>query len=315
MSSSPLTAPPSEAQVLERLVARPGPFTARDALSDRATYPMLRRFVRLGLLAHPVRGVYHAPDLPDDLALRVAVLRLVVPRDAVVTDRSAGWLWGADMILAPGAHRVTPDVTIFCPPGRRLRLGLVDSGERMLAPADVADLGGLRVTTPLRTACDLGRLLHRDQALAALDSLSRTGAFRPDDLALATTRFKGYRGVIQLRALVPIVDPGAESPGESIMRMRWYDAGLPRPACQVPVPAPYGGSYHLDLGVEQERFAAEYDGEAFHGEDQREHDEQRRDWIRNELGWTLVVLRRDNVHGHGQDAEALLREAWRIHPK
>ena len=66
---------------------------------------------------------------------------------------------------------------MFSPPGYRLRNGLVASGERMLRPEDVVEIGGLRVTTPLRTACDLGRLLHRDQAFAAMDSLAGLGAF------------------------------------------------------------------------------------------------------------------------------------------
>ena len=99
-------------------------------------------------------------------------------------------------------------------------------------------LEGLRVTTPLRTACDLGRLLHRDQALAALDSLAALDAFTLAELSLATLRFPRYRGVRQLRVLVPLVDARAQSPGESILRLRWLDAGLPRPECQVAVPAP-----------------------------------------------------------------------------
>ena len=50
---------------------------------------------------------------------------------------------------------------------------------------------------------------------------------------LFTARYKGYRGVIQLRTLVLVVDPRAQSPGESILRLRWLDTGLPRPECQV----------------------------------------------------------------------------------
>lgn len=299
-----------ELAALSRVLERPGPFTARDALDDGASYLWLRRWCRAGLLKHPIRGVYHAADLTDDLSLRLAVLRLVVPADCVVTDRTAGWVWGANMILAPGDHLVTPAVHVFCPPGHRLRNGLVASGERRLPPEDVADLDGVRVTTPLRTACDLGRLLHVDQALAAMDSLAALRCFTLDELALATLRFRRYRGVVQLRVLVPLVDPMAQSPGESVLRLRWIQAGIPRPRCQVPVRAPDGGRYYLDLGLEDRLFGAEYDGEEFHDDGAVEHDADRRDWCRREHGWIILVFRKANVYGRDQDADRILRRAW-----
>ena len=130
--------------------------------------------------------------------------------------------------------------------------------------------------------------------------------FSVDQLCLETLRFKGYRGVIQLRFLAPLVDPDAGSPGESILRLRWLDVGLPRPTCQVEIPAPNGGYYLLDMGLRERRLAAEYDGEAFHGEDQEEHDETRREWARDVLGWTIVVVRKDNLFGRSQNIEQLL---------
>lgn len=299
-----------ELVVLAELLAHDSPFTAQDAVAAGATYAWLRRWCRAGLLAHPVRGVYHSPTLKDELALRLAVLRLVVPQACVVTDRTAGWLWGANMILAPGDHLATPAVSVFSPPGHRLRNGLVDSGERRLAANDVAAIDGLRVTTPLRTACDLGRLLHRDQSLAAMDSIAALEMFTLDELALAVLRFRRYRGVLQLRVLAPLVDPLAQSPGESILRLRWLDAGVPRPRCQLPVPAPDGGWYYLDMGLEEERFGAEYKGVEFHGDGEADHDEERRSWMRRSGGWKIVVARRNNVHGHQQDAEIVLRRAW-----
>ena len=282
------------------------PFTTACARDAGARWTDLRRLVTEGLLRHPVKGVYCSADLPDDLDHRIDVLRLVVPEDCVVTDRTAGWLWGAEMILAPGDHLETPTVSVFAPPGRRLRNGLTDSGERMLATGDVVTIRALKVTTPMRTACDLGRLLPREQALAAMDALAALRMFSVDQLCFETLRFKGYRGVIQLRFLAPLVDPDSGSPGESALRLRWLDAGLPRPTCQLEIPAPTGGYYLLDMGLRNRRLAAEYDGEAFHGEDQQEHDEVRREWARDQLGWTIVVARRHNVYGREQDVERLL---------
>ena len=53
----------------------------------------------------------------------------------------------------------------------RLRNGLCASGERSFRPSDLTTIGGLTLTTPLRTAWDLGRLAHRDSAIGALDAL------------------------------------------------------------------------------------------------------------------------------------------------
>ena len=285
------------------------PFTSAHALRRGLTYDDLRGLVAAGRLVHPLRGVYHSSELPDTLELRVGVLALVTPPGAVITDRTAAWLWGAERVLAPGAHLEVPQVSMFCLPGSRLRNKLTESGQRMLKPSDTDVIGGLRVTTPLRTACDVGRLLHRDQAIGVMDALAALDRFSVAELVSEAGRFRGFRGVVQLRELAPLVDRMSGSPGEGTMRLRWYSTGLPRPRCQVEVPAPLG-SYFIDIGLAVHRFGAEYFGEEFHGEDEKEHDESRLVWLREELGWVIVVLRKENVYGHDQDAEArLLRGA------
>jgi hypothetical protein len=282
------------------------PFMTREAKALGLDSRALRRLVAAELLVHPVRGLYYSSSLVDSLDLRVAALRLVVPEDCVVTDETAAWLWGAKGALAPNSHLTVPKVCVFAPPGRRLRNELTASGERMLADRDVLALGSLLVTTPLRTACDMGRLLSRDWALAAMDALGSLGQFSVAQLCVELDRFKGYRGIIQARALAPLVDPKAQSPGESVLRLRWLDAVLPRPTCQIEIPAPNGSYYLLDMGLKDRRFAAEYDGEEFHTEGEREHDKERRDWARRRLGWTIVVARRHNVFGHRRDIEGRL---------
>lgn len=290
-----------------------GPFTSTDANRAGINRSGLRLLVQDGLLQHPVRGVYDLADREDSLEWRVACLRLVVPDDAVVVDRTAAWLHGAPMALAPGDHLDTPRVAVFRPPGYRLRNDLAISGERSLRSDDVRQLGGLRVTTPLRTACDLGRLVHRDAALAAMDSLARTAEFDVEELLGEVERFKGFRGVRQLRALAPLVDAGAESFGESALRLRWHEAGhLPWPQTQIPVLCG-AATYRIDLGIEERRWGAEYDGEAFHGIDRRAHDERRRARLRA-AGWTILVFGRDDVFGRRQNAMERLRSTFTVTP-
>lgn len=288
------------------------PFTAETARARGIHSVELSHLVRAGLVRRLVRGVYVVAQAPDSLDLRVEALRLVVPPGAVVTDRTAGWLHGAEMVLAPGDHLVVPPVSVFHRGrGCRLRTDLVASGQRMMPDDDVMEIGGIQVTTPLRTACDLGRLLKRGPALAALDAMLRLGVFSKEELLTASAGYRGYRWVRQLRALAPLADWRAESPQESILRLRWLDCpDLPRPEPQRPVLAPpwvLGGRYFVDLGIDELMFGVEYDGEEAHGPEQKAHDDERREWITDHERWVLRVVRKEELKAR-RTLEAMLRE-------
>lgn len=161
---------------------------------------------------------------------------------------------------------------------------------------------GIRVTTPLRTVLDLGRLLRRHDALAAIDAFLRIGV--PHDQMLAEVeRFKGYRGVRQVRALIPLGDRRAESVAESALRLDWYDAGLPRPELQWWVCDDDGiGIYRLDIALPEVLYAAEFDGEENHTSDEdRGYDEQRRGWCERERHWLFEVFTKVEVFGRRPD--------------
>ncbi|MDP3894034.1 type IV toxin-antitoxin system AbiEi family antitoxin domain-containing protein [Nocardioides sp.] len=288
------------------------PFTRQQAVQAGVSDRRLALLCAHEVLRRPIKGVYVGTHLTDSLELRTEILKLVVPDGAFVTDRSAGWVHGAEMILAPGDHLVVPTVSMFQPPVKgRLRNKLTTSGERMLAPGDLMEVNGLLVTTPLRTALDLGRLLPRSQALAALDSLLALGAFTLRELLAQIDRFKGYRGIVQLRFLAPLADAGAESPGESALRLLWWDAGLPRPRTQIPIIVAGREVARLDLGLEDMLFAAEYDGKEWHSEpDDVDHDERRRRWLTSHHGWQIAPFVAANVYGPTRNADIVLRRAF-----
>ena len=126
---------------------------------------------------------------------------------------------------------------------------------------EVMYVSELRVTTPARTAFDLGRYLRRGQALARLDALMRATPFSVEDVQLLIKRYKGARGIRQLRELLPLVDGGAASPRETWLRLLYIDAGLPKPTTQIPVVENGRLVRMLDMGWEDFMVAAEYDGE------------------------------------------------------
>jgi hypothetical protein len=288
------------------------PFTRAAALCAGLTDKRLRTLVRHGYLRRPIAGVYVAAHLPDSLALRTEMLRLVLPPGCFACDETAAWLHGADMALAPNSHLALPRVSFFRDADEgRLRNPLVASGERTVTSRDLVQVGGLLVTTPLRTALDLGRLRHRDQALSALDAFLHLGLVTHEELLSSLDRFARQRGVVQLRWLVSIADGRAESAGESALRLRWYDAGLPRPRLQISVLQNGVEVFRIDLGLEELLFAAEYDGVDFHtSPEQRSHDEGRRAVLREQLRWVLEVFDHTSVYGHHQDAATRLRSAY-----
>jgi hypothetical protein len=274
------------------------PFRTSWARSAGVHPRQLRAWVRDGRLLSPVHGVLYAAQLPDTLELRLACLRLVVPEHAVVTDRTAAWLHGASMVLEPDAHLAVPRVDLFLLPGGRIRRGLVRSGQRELFAGEIEEIGGVRVTTKLRTVCDLGMKLPRRQAFAAMCSLLKVSDFTLADIRLqADVRFRGHRWVRQLRELAPLCDGRLESPGECILALIWYDTpGLPPFEPQFAVAGPRG-CYYLDLAVPGLRYAAEYNGDEFHGPDHAVHDLARTAWLEDTGGWIVSVFVAADVRG------------------
>lgn len=285
------------------------PFTAAVARACGVPRHLLILWCRLGLLRQPIRRVYVAAQVPDSLMLRAQCLSLVTPQDAVICDRHAGWLLGAEMVLAPNEHLEVLPLSIYLPTGRRLRNKLSDSGERRMRPDDVTEVLGLPVTTMLRTAWDLGRVRSRERAISALDQMLRLPGFPREEFLAGVERFKGERWVTTLRTLAPLADGRAESPPESILRLYWIDVGLPWPVPQLEIWVDGVMIARLDVGHPGIWFAVEYDGKEWHSSpDQRKRDRARRTAVRHE-GFAVDVFTRKNVFGQRRDVEVRLMAA------
>ena len=295
------------------------PFTASQARQRGISSWQLTRMRREGLVRRVFQGVYVDVASDDNLLSRAQALGLVVPATAIVTDECAAWAYGVDLV-ARGNHLIPPPLSIHQPLDQtRVRKPGTKGGRRSLDARDVEVVHGVRVTNGLRTACDLARLRSRPRGLAALNALQRRRGFSAEELAGEVHRFGGFRGVVQLRGLAPLVDPRAESPAESAMRLLWIDAGFPPVTTQITVLDDYGREiYRLDMGIPEIRYAAEYDGVAWHSSpEQLEHDRRRRTWLRNRRGWVIDVLGNDEVFRRPELAPGIFRRgiarAERLH--
>ncbi|MGP4055303.1 hypothetical protein ACTWP6_10860 [Mycobacterium sp. 4D054] len=234
----------------------------------------LRRWYR------PIFPNVHAP-VDRELTLRDRTIGawLYCKREGIVTGLAAAALHGSLWV----DDAVDIELIFKC---SRSPAGLVARNER-IAPDEYRDLDGLPVATPERTAFDLGRFRPDYEALARLDALMRFRPFEIDDIMVLADRYKGARGVARLKALLPYVDGGAESPRESWWRKLLIDAGFPTPATQIPVVDEDGVHVRtLDLGWESFKVGLEYDGD--------QHQSDRLQYLKDRR--VLPELRRLNWH-------------------
>ncbi|HMO09996.1 MAG TPA: type IV toxin-antitoxin system AbiEi family antitoxin [Actinotalea sp.] len=226
--------------------------------------------------------------LLDDQCARAEALSLVLPPGVAVCRETAAWLHGVDA-RRPGSHLALGDLNVLVPlsatPPRRPGVAAFQSD---LTSSDVCEVNGVPTTTVVRTALDLLRSSPPYVGLAALDAWAHRRALDPAEVAARVETLRGHRGIAQARRLVSLCEPATESHGESWMRLRIVDAGLPRPVVQIPVQTSARTVYRLDAGYEELRVGFEYDGEEFHSSvEAQAADAARRDDLVRRFGWTV----------------------------
>ncbi|WP_409427557.1 hypothetical protein [Mycobacterium sp. SMC-11] len=252
------------------------------------------------------RGIYLPKDTTPTLRDRTTAAWLASGRKGVIAGVAASALHGAEWVDA--------DVDIeLIAHNTRPQAGLIVRDET-LADDENTKIAGIPVTTPARTAYDLARHLPRGQALARLDALARATPFSTEDVLLIAKHHKGARGSRRLRTVLPLVDAGAASPKETWLRLRLIDAGLPTPTTQIPVcDRRYWPFAWLDLGWEDYKVSAEYDGE-HHQKDRAQYVKDRQRQRRLErLGWIniQVINEDDPQEAVRRVTEALHARGWR----
>jgi very-short-patch-repair endonuclease len=209
----------------------------------------------------------------------------------------AGWLWsrrrgiiaGLSASAVHGAEWVddsAPLEIFHC--NRNPLPGIQVRGDR-LEDDEIIEVDGIPVTTPARTALDLGCWYPTNEAVAAIDALLQATNLKVSDVELLTHRYPARRGIRGARVAASLADPGAQSPKETWLRLLLTRAGLRRPQTQIPVRDECGDLVgYLDMGWEDVKVAVEYDGE-HHRKDRWQYtwDIRRLETIER-LGWIVV---------------------------
>jgi very-short-patch-repair endonuclease len=253
------------------------PFVGSEALSRGV---LKRHQLRSGFRA-VFPDVYIRKDDPLALRQRAAAAWLWSHRQGVVAGLTAAALQGSKWV---------PDdapIELIWPNARPPRG--VQTYDMRLCAQEYRLLAGLPVTTPERTAFDLGRQPPIGAAVARLDALARATGIAPADVADIAGRHRGARGLRQLERVLGLVDPGAQSPKETWLRLLLIRAGLPRPRTQIPVLGNDGGpAYYLDMGWEDVMVAVEYDGEQHRVDRWQYARDVRRLEELSRLGWLVI---------------------------
>lgn len=226
----------------------------------------------------------------DELTLRLRSLA------AYRHDTGRGVLSGysaAELLAASCGPKDAPaEITID--DGVRRHPGLLVHRER-LAPGEITQRAGVRVTTPLRTAWDLARRKDLAEAVVAVDALAGAGRFNPDLLLNFLAHYPGARGAAQVPDVLSFADRRSGSPMETRLRLLLVRSGLPRPQVQWVVQDPVAReAVWLDLAYPEHRVGVEYDG-AEHTRPERVLRDIRRGTRLVDQGWRLYRYTKQEI--------------------
>ena len=262
--------------------AHGGVVTRRTAEGLGYEWPALRTMLAEEGWTRLRRGAYVAPR--TEVMLRTRVRAEQAHRPLVASHRTAARLLGGD-VLTDAFEFLNEGEARYDVPGGRARRATFLRG-------DVVRVGGLLVTSGVRTATDLLRAGPRDEAVCAVDGLLRCGAVTLDAVAGALERLRGQRHVHRAWRSFARLDTRAESVAESLARMRMWDAGL-KPRSQVTI-AVAGRRVRADFwfpGV-----VVEVEGFAFHStREQHQADVARFNALGRVPGITVLRFSRDDV--------------------
>jgi hypothetical protein len=246
------------------------------------------------------RGEISASRLQRDY--RPIYRNVYLPKQATVTALTrarAAWLWSGGSATLTGLSAAAvlgtkwldaADPAELCRRNRHAPPGIVVRSYNL----DNRETGfrtGIRITTPERTAFDIGRSLSANRSVPVLDALANATDFKIADVLALADANPGIRGVRRLRSVLKLVDGGAESPQESRVRLLLVGAGLPPPETQIEFTDEFGMTrIRVDMGWREWRVAVEYDGV------QHWSDRYQRSWdieriaILEAMGWAVIRI-------------------------
>ncbi len=288
------------------------PRTRMECLEDGFTDRDMYRKLSSGQWERLRRGVYWTPQEQSLVDRHITLIKSMVPAvspDAVISHWSAAAIHGLPLRTSD-LERVSL-TNPYGGNGRRtsytyVRKALIDADEWVT-------IDGLRVTSLARTVTDLVRRLPREWGVIVADAALSMGLDR-ELLAEQLVRYPRWHGLGKGRSVIEFADGRAESPGESLSRVRMAQFGFPRPELQFEV---WDGATLIarsDFAWPEYNLIGEFDGAVKYGELLQPGEtavdvvmrEKRRDENLRRMGFWVVHWDWDAAW-HGSQMERIIR--------
>lgn len=276
----------------------PSAFSVADALHNGLTTGQLRN----PSFGRPFFGTRTTPGASDAVEVRCRALASRMLRGQAFSHLTAAFLFGVPLprsARSPSLHVMSPT------PVRAMRATGVTGHQASLVPDEVVRVGGLPVTSPERTWCDLAALLGFADLVAAGDHLlcwkyPRTTI---DQLTDAVARYPSQRGRAVLPRALAALSTRSRSRPESLLRVELVASPLPNPVPNFEVHLRLSRrDLEIDLAYPEFKVGLEYQGD--------HHRTDRGQWRRDirrgndavDDGWSMLYFTGDDT----DDLPALL---------
>ncbi len=258
----------------EYLRSHDGIITLAQAQTAGLTRQSVNRRVQAGFWRQCSRGVYFVEDRPFSDAARIRAAVWAFGEQSAASGLAAAW-WHGLAGFAPDLVEVTVprDRSGRKRPGARVR-------RRDLAPADVVQRRGLRVTALPLTAIEAA-VRGRGEPRVMDRALQRDVELR--DMWAAHLRNKGRYGSPSARIILQAASGGAHSEAERLLVKMLREADMTGWCANYRL-----GRYKIDIAFVGAKVAIEVDGWAFHvGQEAFQHDRERQNTIALR-GWQVL---------------------------
>jgi very-short-patch-repair endonuclease len=245
-------------------------------------------------LGRPFHGV-RAVEVPRDVLERCRAYAVRMSSAEFFCSATAAALYGVPL---PG--RIERDQRLHVGirnPARAPRSEGIIGHKYLVAPSEVVEWRGLRVSAPERTWCELGAVLGLEELVVAGDFLvaKRQPLTTCERLSIMLERFPNRRGRRFLERAIHLLDDRTESPAETRLRLLLIEHRLTGFELNVHVDVPgTRGGYRLDFAFVEAKVAIEYQG-GYHADDAQWRADMTRISRLESLGWRVIQVNKDDL--------------------
>lgn len=232
-----------------------GVVTTADAIVAGMSRAAVGRRDAAGTWRRVGRAVWLLPGFAISWRVRCRAALARVHPEAAVSHIAAARLWGwyGDDLLE-AVH-----VTVPVRAGRTRGAGVVVH-RADLPSRDYATMGGIPLTTPMRTVLDCARTRPLVSAVVVIESALRSGLVGLEELAKSPVGLAGLPGCAQAWHAFELADIRSESGPETELRLLLHENAIWwQPQILI-------GRHRVDLGDEELGVGAEVDGYAWHSD-------------------------------------------------